>query len=68
MQYHKPQKNNKHARFFPIKKIIKSDSCSVKDLDRLNSLLTFLDCVKSPCSLSVPILYGKKPLFNTNHN
>lgn len=57
-----------HQVFSNKNNFIKSDSCSVEDLDRLNSLLTFLDCAKSSCSLSVSVLYGKKPLFNTNHN
>lgn len=40
----------------------------MKDLDRLNSLLNFLDCAKSSFFLSMSILYDKKPLLNTNSN
>lgn len=57
------------CQIFSNKKGIKSDSCSVKDLERLNFLMTFLDCAKSSCSLSMsPYCIARNLCSNTNHN
>jgi len=68
MRYQRKQIYNKCVRFSHIQNFIKRDSYSVKDLDRLNSFLTFLECAESSCSLSTSVMYAEKPLFNTNDN
>lgn len=52
MQYHRKLMYNQCVRFYPIQNFINSDICSVKDLDRLSHLLTFLDCAKTSRSIS----------------